>query len=257
MATLIIDRTYDDNTILTESQLDAAFDSIETLINVTKLGSDNLQDSSITSDTIAAASVTTSKIATDAVTVAKLADEVTKLLCPTGSVLAYTGTTAPNSEWLMCTGAAVSRTTYSGLFGLFGVAHGEGDGSTTFNLPDYRGRFLRGVDNGMSIDPDVGSRTAMNTGGAVGDNVGSVQSGQFTSHSHGDANHSHTIPNISTFGGPSKGILAYNTTGPDSGSTGLAMGSVYGTNASGALLSAQGGNETRPVNAYVNFIVKT
>jgi microcystin-dependent protein len=72
-------------------------------------------------------------------------------------------------------GSIISRTTYADLFAEIGTAHGEGDGSTTFHLPDYRGRFLRGADEGAGRDPDAGTRIASNTGGASGDNVGSVQ----------------------------------------------------------------------------------
>ena len=56
---------------------------------------------------------------------------------------------------------------------------------TTFNLPDYRGRFLRGLDSsGEGRDPDLMARYAMNPGGATQDNVGSIQDDNFKSHSH-------------------------------------------------------------------------
>lgn len=53
--------------------------------------------------------------------------------------------TANHGNWLLCDGSAVSRTTYADLFTLIGTNFGAGDGSTTFNLPDYRGKFLRGL----------------------------------------------------------------------------------------------------------------
>ncbi len=59
----------------------------------------------------------------------------------TGTVLDFAGTTAPDG-WLMCFGQAVSRTTYANLFAKIGTIYGAGDGSTTFNLPDCRGRAL-------------------------------------------------------------------------------------------------------------------
>ncbi len=62
---------------------------------------------------------------------------------PTGSILAYAGTNAP-SGYLLCDGSAVSRTTYSVLFTLIGTTYGAGDGSTTFNVPDLRGRAAVG-----------------------------------------------------------------------------------------------------------------
>lgn len=63
---------------------------------------------------------------------------------PAGVEVSFPGTTAPDG-WLFCRGQAVSRTTYADLFAAIGTAHGSGDGSTTFNLPDRRGMFLRGV----------------------------------------------------------------------------------------------------------------
>lgn len=98
--------------------------------------------------------------------------------CPPGVVFPYAGATAPDG-WLLCNGSAISRTTYAALFEAISTAHGTGDGSTTFNLPDYRGRFLRGRDGGAARDPNVATRTASGTGGNTGDNVGSIE-GQAT-----------------------------------------------------------------------------
>lgn len=94
--------------------------------------------------------------------------------CPPGVVFPYAGATAPDG-WLLCDGSAISRTTYAALFAAISTAHGTGDGSTTFNIPDYRGRFLRGRDGGAARDPDRAGRTASGTGGNTGDNVGSVE----------------------------------------------------------------------------------
>lgn len=60
--------------------------------------------------------------------------------------------TANHGNWLLCDGSAVSRTTYADLFALIGDGFGEGDGSTTFNLPDYRGKFLRGLGGDSEAD---------------------------------------------------------------------------------------------------------
>lgn len=89
---------------------------------------------------------------------------------PVGIVLDYAGTTAP-SGWLFPYGQAISRTTYSVLFGLLGTLHGVGDGSTTFNLPDLRGRVVAGQD-------DMGGTSANRltgvTGSVNGDTLGAV-----------------------------------------------------------------------------------
>ena len=64
---------------------------------------------------------------------------------PVGTVVAYAGTTGSiPSGWALADGAALSRTTYSDLFTAMGTAYGAGDGSTTFNLPDLRGRLPLG-----------------------------------------------------------------------------------------------------------------
>lgn len=72
-----------------------------------------------------------------------------------GFVEAYAGTTAP-AGWLKCNGTAVSRTTYASLFAAIGTTYGDGDGSTTFNLPDLRGEFVRGWDDSRGVDAGRG-----------------------------------------------------------------------------------------------------
>ncbi|WAP69032.1 phage tail protein [Jiella pelagia] len=156
------------------------------------------------------------------------------IVLPAGMVAPFVGTSAPTG-WLMCDGAAVNRATYSSLFAVMGTAHGSGDGSTTFNLPDYRGRFLRGVDGTAGRDPDKASRTAMSSGGATGNAVGSVQSDQIKSHTH-----TYDMAASAQGGNPS-----------------AIEGSVGSYTGKGAAIDATGGNETRPLNAYVNYIIKT
>lgn len=71
----------------------------------------------------------------------------------TTGLVAFFPRSTPPMNWLRCNGAAVSRTTYSNLFGVVGTLFGVGDGSTTFNLPDLRGEFIRGLDEGRGVDP--------------------------------------------------------------------------------------------------------
>jgi len=77
---------------------------------------------------------------------------------PIGTLIAYSGVNNP-AGWLECDGSAVSRTTYSELFQVIGTTYGEGDGETTFNLPDYRNRFIQGsLEAGTEKDaglPDI------------------------------------------------------------------------------------------------------
>ena len=75
---------------------------------------------------------------------------------PPGMVSFFTQSTAPTG-WLPCNGAAVSRTTYADLFSVLGTTYGSGDGSSTFNLPELRGEFIRGWDGGRGIDSNFGN----------------------------------------------------------------------------------------------------
>lgn len=74
---------------------------------------------------------------------------------PIGEVIWHAGSTAPTS-FLVCDGSAVSRTTYDVLFARIGTTYGTGNGSTTFNLPDLRGEFIRGWDNRATGGVDNG-----------------------------------------------------------------------------------------------------
>lgn len=92
--------------------------------------------------------------ATDAITPATLAAVLAALgvqLSPPGQVAAFARSSAPTG-WLKANGAAVSRVTYSALFTAIGTVFGVGDGSTTFNLPDLRGEWLRGLDDGRGVN---------------------------------------------------------------------------------------------------------
>jgi microcystin-dependent protein len=170
-------------------------------------------------------------------------------LIPPGVVQAYMGTSVP-AGWLFCNGSAVSRTTYAALFAAIGVSCGSGDGATTFNLPDLRGQFLRGVDGGVGRDPDTGTRTAMNPGGNTGDTVGSVQADVLASHNHTvtDPGHLH----VKQYGTPGGGDNNFVENPSGSGAPSNTQSAT-----TGITLGATGGSETRPKNAYVNFIIKT
>lgn len=78
--------------------------------------------------------------------------------------------------WLLCDGREVSRSEFVNLYNAIGICWGEGNGSSTFNLPDLRGMFLRGVSSDSGNDPDAESRGMLkNNGGNTGNNVGSYQ----------------------------------------------------------------------------------
>jgi microcystin-dependent protein len=86
-----------------------------------------------------------------------------------GQVCFFARSTAPIG-FLKCNGAAISRTTYAALFNAIGTTYGGGNGSTTFNLPDARGEFLRGWDDGRGVD---GGRS-----------FASFQADEFKNHQH-------------------------------------------------------------------------
>lgn len=97
---------------------------------------------------------------------------------PPGTIVFHCGSTAP-SGYLKANGAQISRTTYSSLFAAIGVTFGFGDGTTTFNLPDLRGEFVRGWDDSRGID--------------AGRTFGSFQDGFMADHTHTNS-HVHSGP---------------------------------------------------------------
>lgn len=169
----------------------------------------------------------------------------------------------PPAGYLLCNGASLLRTSYPRLFAAIGTVWGAADG-THFNIPDLRGRVPRGRDNSTARDPDAASRTASNSGGATGDNVGSVQ-GHATAlpstpilsgTENSSLAHAHTTPtgaafwtndggfaNISFSGGSEAGSKTYNST--------ISNGPSAHTHSS----SSGGDNESRMKNAGVDYII--
>lgn len=171
----------------------------------------------------------------------------------TGALLFYPLKASP-SGYLYCNGAAVSRGTYATLYGIVGNIFGSGDGSTTFNLPDYRGKFIRGVNDASGNDPDASSRTAQASGGNTGDQAGSIQADQFKSHTHTvtDTGHAHT-EQYGTGGGSAQGVqgAAPAQAGVNNVSTNTTVSATTGvTNQS------TGGNESRPINSAIYVHIK-
>jgi microcystin-dependent protein len=144
---------------------------------------------------------------------------------PVGSVF-YRATSTVPTGYLACNGQAVSRTAYATLFAAIGTSFGAGDGSTTFNVPDLRGQFVRGWDNGRGLDP---SRV-----------FGSAQTDAFKAHSH-LYSYSHT-PNVNTIAGMTIGGGALWVAN-------LETSGVFNT-------GDTGGTETRPRNVAMSAIIK-
>ena len=155
-----------------------------------------------------------------------------------GTVVSFSGTAAKLARleaqgWLKCDGRTVSKTTYPDLVAAIGTTYG-GNGAPNFLLPDMRSMFLRGVDDGSERDPDRGAR-------AGGARVGSTQGDQLRNHQH---TWDHFFYNISQSG---DAIAAHQPS--DSGHT--ENNTRQATNNDG------GGNETRPKNISVYFLIAT
>lgn len=112
-------------------------------------------------------------------------DTSSAISLPPGMIIPYAGPTEPNG-WLFCYGQNVSRTSYSSLFSVIGTTYGVGDGSTTFNLPDLRGRVPIAKDNmGGSSANRVVAVAADTLGGSGGAEVHTLVAAEIPAHDHG------------------------------------------------------------------------
>ncbi len=128
----------------------------------------------------------------------KLSDILNNLI-PTGTQVAYGGSTAPTG-WLICDGSTISRTFYAKLFAVIGTSYGAGDGSTTFNLPNKKGRVSAGYDSANSKFNAIGKK--------LGEETHTLTVAEMPSHSHnllgneiGPNNKAETVP----YGGSATG----------------------------------------------------
>lgn len=153
-------------------------------LNVT---AEKLAANSVTTDKIVDLNVTTPKLADANVTLVKLAQEVLDRLVPIGTVVEFAGSTGFPAMWLECNGQAVSRATYATLFANLGTVYGVGDGTTTFNLPDKRGRVSVGIGSDSSTGGRITAATSasITLGGAFGAETQTLDVTQMPSHSHG------------------------------------------------------------------------
>jgi microcystin-dependent protein len=118
---------------------------------------------------------------------------------PLGGLLPYVGASAPNSAFVLPFGQAISRTTYATLFALTGSTFGTGDGSTTFNVLDLRGRSVFGLDN---MGGSAASRVTNGNSGIVGTTLGAA-GGDERLHQH---NHAITDPTHAHAGAFAPGV---------------------------------------------------
>ena len=195
----------------------------------------NLATGSVNSTAILDGTLTGTDIANTTIPLAALVSAVQQALVPAGTIHAYGGSTVP-AGWLRCDGTLYNGSTYPALYAAIGINFGGYSGY--FNVPDLRGRFLRGWSNGSGRDPDAASRYGEYSGQTGGDKIGSIQGDQLKSHNHYiartvvDANADHWFDWYSGRASTEDGHWA------------------------GQYTESTGGNETRPINVSVNYIIK-
>lgn len=228
-------------------------------IEVTTLATSNIgtpSDGTVTTAKIVDANVTTAKITDANVTLAKLAASVQQALAPAGMLAPFAGSSAP-SGWLLCAGQAVSRTTFSVLFAVVSTTYGVGDGTTTFNLPDLRGRTVAGKDD-MGSTP--ANRLTGQSGGVTGTTLGGT--GGAEAHTLATAQlpaHSHTYgPKTGRYGSNrEEDVFPGNGYPPDEFQPSVGD-SNYGTQTMTSNLTGSGSahNNVQPT-IILNYIIKT
>ena len=165
---------------------------------------------------------------------------------PVGVVVPFAGSTSP-AGWQLCYGQAISRTTYAGLFSTIGTTYGSGDGSTTFNVPDLRGRVVAGEDD---MGGSAASRLTAGGSGITGTTLGA--SGGTETHTLTTAqmpSHSHTVTDTySNIGEPN--WVRFGTNGPlydiDANTRSLSVGSTGGG----------GAHQNTQPTIILNYIIK-
>jgi len=201
-----------------------------------------------------------------------------RTLLPIGTVLAFAGSVNDSHVlpgfWRLCDGSPQKKQEYPDLFSVIGQSYGGGNGDDyNFNLPDFRGVFLRGLAGNSSRDPDKNTRGPSAPGGNTGNNVGSVQFDALSIHMHQvtDPGHSH----VATDSGHSHGLggtileldnlqghpqraygLHYTVENNPNTLSASAAISVQPSTSGVAVQPAGVSTESRPINVAVNWIIR-
>ena len=242
-----------DNNVTTAKILDDNVTTAKILdgnVTTAKLAANAVTAAKITAATItdtelASNAVTTAKILDANVTAAKLAADVALLLTPAGLVAPYAGSSAP-AGYLLCDGTAVSRTTYATLFAVVSTTYGIGDGSTTFNIPDLKGRVIAGKEA-------TPTRLTGALCGIVGSTLGATGGDQaLHTHTHAptvtasQSAHQHTQPaHYHSTPDHSHGLAGSNSSGGVAGTfrTGAGLSTYDSTASGGGWLTGWAGND--------------
>ena len=198
-------------------------------------------------------------VADGSITTAKLDNSILGQLTPVGTIIEFPTAGCPTG-WLPANGDSVSRTTYAGLFAVIGTAYGNVDAST-FNLPDLRGLFVRGFDDGAGTDPNASARTDRGDG-TTGDAVGTQQADALEDHTHSDGSYvlsSNSITNGNSvrrggsFANAGDGGLVNYVKSADTGTLSIANTDISG--ASGQMATGTASGETRPANISMRYCI--
>lgn len=175
---------------------------------------------------------------------------------PIGTIVSFAGeeNNIPKG-WLICNGQILSKDKYPMLFNTIGTIWG-GTGTPNFYLPDLRGLFLRGVAGESNTDPDKDARYSPqlqhspSNPGNKGNAVGSLQGDDFKGHDHGfrDPGHGHLYTKGCTIDSWGGNIVP-------SGQN-INQQAAVATSSTNISFNKEGGSESRPINAYVHFIIK-
>ena len=159
-----------------------------------------------------------------------------------GTIITFPVNVTPTG-FLECNGTLISRTAYADLFAVIGTTYGAGDGSTTFKIPDLRGEFIRGFDNGRGVD--------------AGRTIGSSQADAYGSHSHTGSTNStgaHTHGYTGNVANQNSSIdIGF---GSSNGVFGAATTSSAGAHSHTVTINASGSTETRPRNIAMMYCIK-
>ena len=142
---------------------------------------------------------------------------------PTGALTPFAASTVPTG-WLLCDGTGVSRTTYADLFSVIGTTYGAGNGSTTFNLPNLKGRVPVGLDSADTQFDALGE-----TGGAK---THTLTTAEMPVHTHTQSSHTHTQSSHSHSGTTDTGLTNGSWTVPAGSGTSVQPNHLVGFSAS-------------------------
>jgi len=156
----VVSASYTTETTITVTVDSGSLSASHSLAALSVVSGNHVPASYVTSNSLSAALASFSLSVSAAITVAM----------PPGAVMPYAGASAPTG-WLLCYGQAVDRTTYAALFTAISTTYGVGDGVTTFNLPDLRGRVIAGQDD---MGGSSANRLTNQTGGLDGDTLGAT-----------------------------------------------------------------------------------